>query len=270
MAKIIKTIWCQLLVALALCACNNKGQQSLNSSVDDNTCVIKLKNVQKGYIVSFVREEDGCRIIFCKGDSVNLYIETARLPRCLSEYEDSVYGEYSVDFDIPIVRLDTLDVNKYDIADVFFMDVNFDGMEEFVFTLEGNGRLLYECYDIENEIANGNSSKWVIPLQEEPFNRLGSGREPEAGDYTVFDYQKKEIFIYTTSGCCTFYKTWAKLLEGGHIGDKPCVKVVKEECHSFRKEGDSEIETVETYVLNNDTLKMVEKNTHTEKHVTRL
>ena len=82
------------ILIIALCACNTKGQQSLNSSVAESTCVIKLKNLQNGYNVSFIREEDGCTIKFCKGDSVNLYIETARLPRCLSEY-DSVYGKES-------------------------------------------------------------------------------------------------------------------------------------------------------------------------------
>lgn len=256
MAKNIQTTGWLLLVVIALCACNNKGKQSLSSSVVDSTCVIELKNLQKGYIVSFFREEDGCTIKFSKGDSVNLYIETARLPRCLSEY-DSVYGKYSVDFDIPIVKLDTLDVNKYDIADVFFMDVNFDGKEDFVCTLLGNGKLLYECYDIENEIVEGKKLKLVNPLEEEPYNMLASGIEHEASDYTVFDYQKKEIFIYTTSGCCTYYNTWAKLIDGSHNGDKPCVKVIKQERHSFQNEGDDGIETVETYMLTNDSLMLV-------------
>lgn len=94
-------------MVIALCACNNKGQQSVSSSVADSTCIIKLKNPQNGYAVSFVREKDGCTVKFCKGDSVNLYIETARLPRCLSVY-DSVYGKYTVDFDIPIVKLAVL------------------------------------------------------------------------------------------------------------------------------------------------------------------
>lgn len=254
----MKRVLIYTLLVVTLCACNNKDQHSLISSVVDSTCVIKLKNLQKGYVVSFVREEDGCTIKFSKGDSVNLYIETARLPRCLSEY-DSVYGKYSIDFDIPIVKLDTLDVNKYDIADVFFMDVNFDGKEDFVCSLLGNGNLLYECYDIENEVVEGKKPTQVKPLEEEPFCMFASGLELETADYTVFDYQKKEIFIYTTSGCCTYYNTWAKLLEGGHGGDMPCVKVVKQECHSFQKEGDGGIETVETYVLKNDSLELVER-----------
>ena len=258
MAKITKTTGWLLFVVIAICACNNKGQQSLSSFVADSTCVIKLRNPQKGYTVSFVREKNGCTINLSKGDSVNLYIETARLPRCLSEY-DSVYGKYSVDFDMPVVKLDTLDVNKHDIADVFFMDVNFDGKEDFIYTGLGNGKLLYECYDIENEVVEGKKPKLVKPLEEEPYNMFASGSIPEASDYTVFDYQKKEIFIYTTSGCCTYYNTWAKLLEGGNHGDKPYVKVVKQERHSFQKEGDGGIETVETYVLTNDSLELVEK-----------
>lgn len=254
----MKTFWHLFLAAIVAVACNNKGQQSLSSSVADSTCVIKLKNLQKGYTVSFVREEDGCTIIFCKGDSVNLYIEAARLPRCLSEY-DSIYGEHSVDFDIPIVKLDTLDVNKYDIADVFFMDVNFDGKEDFIYTELGNGKLLYECYDIENEVVEGKKPKQVKPLEEEPYCRFASGAVTTIEDCVVFDHNKKEIFIYTTSGCCTYYNTWAKLIEDGLHGDKPCVKVVKEERHSFQKEGDGGIEKVETYVLKKDSLELVEQ-----------
>lgn len=258
MAKITKTTGWLLFVVIAICACNNKGQQSLSSSVVDSTCVIKLKNLQKGYTVSFVREKDGCTIKFCKGDSVNLYIETARLPRCLSEY-DSVYGKYSVDFDMPIVKLDTLDVNKHDIADVFFMDVNFDGKEDFVCTQLGNGKLLYDCYDIENEVVEGKKPKLVKPLEEEPFCLFASGAMPTIEDCVVFDHKKKEIFIYTTSGCCTYYNTWAKLIDGGHSGDVPCVKVVKQERHSFQNGDDGGIEKVETYVQKNDSLKMVER-----------
>lgn len=251
-----KTIWCLSLAAIVAVACNNKGQQSLSSSVADSTCVIKLRNPQKGYTVSFVREKNGCTINLSKGDSVNLYIETARLPRCLSEY-DRIYGEHSVDFNIPIVKLDTLDVNKYDIADVFFMDVNFDGKEEFICALMGNGKLLYECYDIENVVIEGKKPKLVKSLEEEPYNMFASGAVTTIEDCVVFDHQKKEIFIYTTSGCCIYYNTWAKLTQGGLHGDKPCVKVVKEERHSFQKEGDGGIETVETYVLKNDSLELV-------------
>ena len=258
MVKIIKTIWCLLFVVIALCACSNKGQQSISSSVADSTCVIKLKNLQKGYTVSFVREEDGCTIKFEKGDSVKLYIETTRLPRCLSEY-DSVYGEYPVDFDIPIVKLDTLDVNKNDIADVFFMDVNFDGKEDFICTQLGNGKLLYECYDIENEVVEGKRPKLVKPLEEEPYSTFASADFELGGDYVAFDYEKKEIFILTTSGCCAYYNTWAKLIEGGNHGEKSCVKVVKQERHSFQNGDDVGIETVETYVLRKDSLELVER-----------
>lgn len=150
-------------------------------------------------------------------------------------------------------------MNKYDIADVFFMDVNFDGKEEFVCTLLGNGKLLYECYDIGNVVVEGKEPQLVKPLEEEPYNRFASGAVPTIEDCTVFDHQKKEIFIYTISGCCAYYNTWAKMVEVGHHGNKPRVKVVKEERHSFQKEGDGGIETIETFMLSNDSLKMVER-----------
>lgn len=41
---------------------------------------------------------------------------------------------------------DTLDDKHIPESDVFFMDVNFDGEEEFVQAIRGNGWIGYICY----------------------------------------------------------------------------------------------------------------------------
>ena len=225
----------------------------------DSACVIKLKNPQNNYYVALIHNEEEDMIRLTKGDSLCLYLAVERLPLDLCEYEDSTWGEYWVDLDIPIVKMDTLDIIKYDIPEMFFMDVNFDGKEEFIFTLEGNGKLLYECYNIDCKYFDRKNPKLIKPMQEEPYCRFASGIEQYASDYTFFDYHKKEIFICTTSGCCIFYNTWAKYFEGGKHRGNPCVKVVKQERHSFQNEGEEGIETVEIYVLTNDSLKLVDR-----------
>ena len=53
---------------------------------------------------------------------------------------------------------------------------------------------------------------------------------------------------------CVFTETWAKYFEGDSQGNRPCVKVFMQEHHSFDISG---TETIETYVLQNDTLKKV-------------
>lgn len=91
-------------------------------------------------------------------------------------------------------------------------------------------------------------------MQEEPFCLFSSGMNPAYKNYVAFDYEKKEIFVLTTNGCCAHTDTWAKYFEGDSLGNRPCVKVVKQEHHSF----ENGTETIETYALQNDTLKMID------------
>ena len=73
--------------------------------------------------------------------------------------------------------------------------------------------------------------------------------------YTVFDYQKREIFIHHGSGCCAYYNTWAKYFEGDYLGNPPSVKVVREEYHQFN----SDIETIETSELKDNVMQVTSK-----------
>jgi len=243
-----------------LCGCigNNKNRiedEEINRKyVTDSAVVVKLKNPQNGYFISFVHTEEKDVIHLIKGDSISLTLDTERLPLFLCEYEDSICGEYVTDINIPVVKLDTLDIIKYNLPDIIFMDVNFDGKEDFIFGLEGNGKLLYDCYDIENTIAEGKSSVLIKPMREEPYCRFASGAKYTIQDCTVFDHQKKEIFIYTTSGCCEYTDTWAKYYEGSKHENKSCVKVVKQERHVFIENNK---ETIEKYMLHGDSLRLV-------------
>ena len=228
--------------------------ESKKHNIEDSAVVVKLKKPQNGYFMSFIHTEKRDVIRLIKGDSISLFLDTERLPLFLCEYEDSVCGDYITDFNIPVVKLDTLDIIKYNLPDIIFMDVNFDGKEDFIFGLEGNGKLLYDCYDIENTIAEGKSSVLIKPMREEPYCRFASGAKYTIQDCTVFDHQKKEIFIYTTSGCCAYTDTWAKYYKGSKYVNKPCVKVVKQERHVFIENNK---ETIEKYMLHGDSLRLV-------------
>lgn len=137
-------------------------------------------------------------------------------------------------------------------SDVFFMDVNFDDHEEFMQSYLGNGWIGYYCYDLINGWSDA-SPGLIGAMQEEPYCSFSSGINAGYDNYVAFDYEKKEIFVLTTSGCCAHTDTWAKYFEGDSLVNRPCVKVFKQEHHSF----DNGIKTIETYALQNDTFKMV-------------
>ena len=114
------------------------------------------------------------------------------------------------------------------------------------------GRIGYKCYDLIKGRSDA-CPRLTEAIQEEPYCRFSSGMNRAYNNYVAFDYKKKEIFVLTTSGCCAHTDTWAKYFEGDSLGNRPCVKVVKQEHHSF----ENGTETIETHALQNDTLKMV-------------
>lgn len=114
------------------------------------------------------------------------------------------------------------------------------------------GWIGYKCYDL----INGRSDAYpglTESMLEEPYCLFSSSMNPAYNNYVAFDYEKKEIFVLSTSGCCAHTDTWAKYFEGDSLGNRPCVKVFKQEYHSF----DNGTEIIETYALQNDKLKMV-------------
>ena len=137
---------------------------------------------------------------------------------------------------------------------MFFMDVNFDGEEDFIVAHEGYNRTYYACFDLVKGNRNGSCPGLLESTDESPYNNIVSGIDSQPS-YTVFNRQKKEIYIYETMGCCSYYETWAKYFEGDNYGNEPTIKVVKQEEHEWWADGK---EHIATYKLINDSLKLVE------------
>ncbi|MBQ9665292.1 MAG: hypothetical protein IJV33_02310 [Bacteroidaceae bacterium] len=218
----------------------------------DSAVVLQVSQPQSGYQVSFIHNKDLIIAHFERGDSISRYCALWWLPDTLKSYEHAEPGVYTVDLDIPVIKVDTLGGSKIPKSDVFFMDVNFDGHEEFMQSYLGNGWIGYYCYDLVQGWSDA-CPGLIGAMQEEPYCSFSSGINSGYDNYVTFDYDKKEIYVLTTSGCCAHTDTWAKYFEGDSLGNRPCVKVVKQEHHSF----ESGIETIETYTLQNDTLKLV-------------
>ena len=135
---------------------SNGIPEELKAFWGDSTAVIVAKNPQNGYRISIINNKDLTLAHFERGDSISVYCSLDWLPLCARDYENKT-GVFDVDIDIPVVRVDTLGGRKTPKSDVFFMDVNFDGQEEFVQGYEANGWVGYNCYDIVNG-GSGNSS----------------------------------------------------------------------------------------------------------------
>ncbi len=189
---------------------------------------------------------------FERGNSFSCYCAIDLLPESIRQSAIEEDGIFIVDIDIPVVKVDTLDNKHIPKSDVFFMDVNFDGKEDFVQAIRDNGWIGYTCYDLENGIYESLSPGIVPAMKDAPYNSFSTGIEPMQSGYVAFDYQKKEIFVHHGSGCCAFTDTWAKYFEGDSLGNRSCVKVVKQEHHSL----EGEIEAIDTYALKDDNLRL--------------
>ena len=248
-----------LLLTLLSCTILSCSQSDKNRISDlpesaaafwgDSSAIFIAKNPQNGYRISILNNKEMTLAHFERGDSISRFALLEQLPDCLSDYEEGSIGIFSVDINIPVVKVDTLGGSKTPQTDIFFMDVNFDGEEELLQAISGNGWVGYTCYDLVHGFGQ------LGPMLDEPFNLISYGIEPMQDGYTVFDYQKREIFIHHGSGCCAFDNTWAKYIEGDSQGHQTCVKVIKEERHSF----DAEYENIETYELKDDALKLTSK-----------
>ena len=221
-----------VMVAVVITACvprekvpMQKGILKCESSFfGDSTAVLIANTLQNGYKISIIHNKQLDLVHFERGDSISRYCAIHKLPFDLVQYEEDSIGIFQVDLNIPIIKLDTLGGAKY-APDMFFMDVNFDGEDDFIVSHEGYNRTY---------IVSG--------IYEQP-------------SYTVFNRQKKEIYIYETMGCCSYYETWAKYFEGDNYGNEPTIKVVKQEEHEWWADGK---EHIATYKLIKNSLKLVE------------
>ena len=260
MKKICILIGCLLLISLMIGCLSEKDNpiKMKHSHVEtaffgDSTAVFIAKELQNGYQISIIHNKQINLIHFVRGDSISQYCAIHRLPFDLRYYEEDSIGVFNIDIDIPVSQLDTLGGSE-DTPDMFFMDVNFDGDEEFVVKHDGYNRYYYACFDLVNGNRNGSCPGLLESNNKQPYNNIVSGIY-EQPSYTVFDRKKKEIYIYETMGCCSHYETWAKYFEGDNYGNQPEVKVVKEVHYDLWADG---TEHVETYKLVNDSLKLVD------------
>ena len=251
------------IMTMTLAGCHRETKRDCSSDLSnveatfwgDSTTVLIANQLQNGYKVSIINNQELCLFHFERGDSISQYFAVHRLPRDLRHYEEDSIGVFHVDVDFPVLKLDTIG-GCQEIPDMFFMDVNFDDEEEFVVRYEGYNRFYYACFDLVNGNYKGACPGLLESIQDEPYNNLVSGIEEQQA-YTVFDRQKKEMYIYESIGCCRNVETWAKWFEGDIYGTKAQVKVIKK-VESDWLYGDG-TQHIDTYLLQNDTLRLVKR-----------
>ena len=240
--------------------CNEEVRQSqiemgaipmgINAFWGDSSAVFVAKELQNGYRISILNNKELCLFHFERGDSISRYFAVHELPFECRLYEDSI-GVFPVDIIFPVCKLDTLDGK---CPPMFFMDVNFDGEEEFVVAYPGYNREYYACFDLVKGNRNGSCPGLLESTNEPPYNNLVGGGYGH--NYTAFNYKNKEIYIYESLGCCAHQETWAKYQNGDEFGFGKGVKVEKSVHYEFSG-GEEGKEIVTTYKMVNDTLKIV-------------
>lgn len=222
------------ILCLNLTGCSNNSSREMPKAIKeffgDSLTIINSSNSPNGYKISIITNKDLCLCHFERGDTINQYFTLHKLPMNLHKYEDSI-GVYSVKMEFPVLKVDTLGGSKR-TPDMFFMDVNFDGEEEFIVEHEGYNRIYYACFDLVNGNNETSSPGLLESIQEEPYNNFVSSDKLEPS-YTVFDYKKKEIYIYESSGCCSYHEIWAKCFDDPY-SNIPNIKVVKQIKHEWR------------------------------------
>lgn len=222
-----------------------------NAFWGDISAVFVAKELHNGYHISIISNEEICLFHFERGDSISRYFAIHELPFECRDYEDSV-GVFAIDIEFPVCKLDTLDGN---CPPMFFMDVNFDGEEEFVVSSQGYNRVYYASFDLVKGNYKGSCPGLLEANNEPPYNNLVGGGF--AHNYTAFDYKNKEIYIYETFGYSEYQEIWTKYQNGDEFGVGSGMKVVKKVHHQYSGVNEDLIETVTTYKLVNDTLKIV-------------
>lgn len=187
-----------------------------------DTRVFVSSNKPNGYQLSILDSKDLILYHFERGDSVDVYCALHTLPFDCREYEDSI-GTFFVNIDIPVLKEN--DINN--CPDMFFMDVNFDGEEDFVVEHHGYNRMYYACFNIVNGNSKNVCPGLLEPDNEPPYNNIvGHGRNQEC--YTHFDYKKKEIHIYETMSVNSYMETWCALRKDEYDVEGK-VKIIRQE-----------------------------------------
>ena len=219
-------------------------------------------NLPNGYKVSiFYKEKDNlCIWHFQRGDSIDRYIAGHKLPLSLSsECSAALHDEnlnkcyepfdttLTLTIDIPIVKQLNMDATDGDIC---FMDVDFDGQEEFIIAHLGYNRTYYACFDL----VNGDDSNSICPgfltsMDGEVYGNLVGGLCGK----TEFDHKKKIIHVTEQIGCCEKVEVWAKPIKDV-VDNSIEIRIFKKVENEYWMNGEDHIIT---YQLVNDSLKQV-------------
>lgn len=213
----------------------------------DSVAVIKLTNRPNGYKISILHQRDGLDLMhFQRGDSINQYISINSFPRELQRY---YYGKgvYYTRFDIPVMKVECLSEG----SDFMFMDINFDGQEDFLVRVLGYNRTYYQCYDLVNGSQRGRFPMMLECLSEPPYNNLGAGGACE----TIFDFANESLIVEEELGCCCHIRTFARKLRDDEYSFDGNVVVFREEEREVSSEG--ALITIKERI--DDTLKVVKQ-----------
>ncbi len=216
-----------------------------------STYVFISKDRPNGYEISILKSGNLCIWHFKKGEDIDHYIATHNMPRFL-ESELYCYLEeynYPVNKDINVVYYTNFSEYipiKDDIAEVIefaFVDVNFDGKEEFV--VEYDTFFLwnhyYACFDLETGY-NKEYPGFLSPMRGEVYGNLANGSRSR----TTIDHAKEEIHIISKIGNSDIVETIAKKIDY----EVKIVERIDYVNYSYEK-------SKTTYKLLNDTLKKV-------------
>ncbi len=204
----------------------------------DASLMVTSTNSPNGYSITVLKNGDVGIWHFQRGDSVNCYLALNQLPADLERELSDKSGSFNERFDIP--------VTKELAGDMFFMDINFDGEEEFIVSRMGYNRTYYACYDLvdgETDFYTG----LLNPMLEPPYDQLIGG---DCGT-TTFDYEKKTIHISESIGSSCHIDIEVAFVDG-------VMKIIKiEESESSLNEDLIPVKRTQIHELQNDTLMVV-------------
>ena len=239
------------VVSILCCSCHQNPKESGLAATNffgDSVLTIISSEKVNGYETKIFNSLDLKVINFRRGDSINQYIAIDRLPNRLAQLTCDNDGSIMCDLSecFPLQ-------NKLE-GECFFMDVNFDGEEDFVVSYPGYNRTYYACFDLVNGNQHNPCPGLLSPMDEAPYDNLAGGMNGE----TDFDYQHKTIHILEQIGVASQIETWCKLIPDKN-GEEDMVRVIRrEETEYCTAENGDQIKHTDVYELKGDTLKLVE------------
>lgn len=222
----------------------------------DSAAVCVVRKSQNGYNIEIIHNSEVDLIHLKRGDSISRYFVIDELPmkmQCALASDST--GVFRVNMNIPVFKGETLRYShKTLMPELFFLDVDFDGEEEFVAVSQGYNRCYYTCFNlVRGNYQYDRGKGFLEPMNEPPYNNLVASDWTQPESYTVFNRKKKSIYVYEVMGCTSIEETWAEFVTKDEWSE-PEMTVVKKHVRTFCADGS---EYLEVSKLVNDTLKVV-------------